>query len=178
MRKREHLAMSWSAVSATVLPLVGVALGTSGTLLGQYVVTRSDARRERHRRTEARRLEGKEAIVGFVAAVQHVEQLGIEGRLHAKYDDDAIRAALRQLWVAKKVIELTCSGVLAQKAHDYAWELHKNLQPSTLDGMPDSERLVRIDFLENARRELGIAAEAITRKHYQDLQASGDQTPL
>jgi hypothetical protein len=49
---RYHIAdgiivgMSWASVSSTILPLAGVVIGASGTLLGQRQALRVDARRE------------------------------------------------------------------------------------------------------------------------------------
>lgn len=54
--------MSWTEVSATVLPLVGVALGTAGTLFGQRFATRADLQRDEFQRAAAQRTERKEAI--------------------------------------------------------------------------------------------------------------------
>lgn len=158
--------MSWSAVSAAVLPLVGVALGTSGTLIGQFLATRRDGLREEYERGEARRLERKEAIVSFLAVAQRAEELELEKAVHGTATREEIQAAVRELWLAKKVVELTCAGDMAQAAHDYAWELHKNLQPETLDAMPERERTLRIFFLERSRTELGFSGQALIREQY------------
>jgi hypothetical protein len=37
--------MSWASISPTVLPLAGVIVGASSTLLGQHLAIRRDARR-------------------------------------------------------------------------------------------------------------------------------------
>jgi hypothetical protein len=47
--------MSWASVSPMVLPLVGVVIGASGTLLGQYLALRVDVRREAAQRRPASR---------------------------------------------------------------------------------------------------------------------------
>jgi hypothetical protein len=62
-------AMTWSA---TILPLAGVALGSAGTLVGQYLTTRVTVRREEREQAAAERAERKEAIMGFLSSAQTV----------------------------------------------------------------------------------------------------------
>src|SRR5579863_597516 len=66
--------VSWSSVSSTVLPLVGVALGAAGTLLGQYLAQRGDIRRDEAQQARERRTERKDAIIGFLSAAERTEQ--------------------------------------------------------------------------------------------------------
>jgi hypothetical protein len=68
------VGMSWASVSPTVLPLVGVAIGACGTLLGQHLAIRVDARREAAGRAADQRAERKDAIIGFLSATERVEQ--------------------------------------------------------------------------------------------------------
>jgi hypothetical protein len=64
------IGMSWASVSPTVLPLAGVVIviGACGTLLGQHLVMRVDARREAAKQASDQRSERKEAIIGSLAA--------------------------------------------------------------------------------------------------------------
>jgi hypothetical protein len=57
------MGMSWASVRPTVLPLVGVAIGACGTLLGRHMAMRTDACREAARRTSDQHAERKDAIV-------------------------------------------------------------------------------------------------------------------
>lgn len=155
--------MGWADVSTTVLPLVGVALGTTGALFGQFFVTRVEARREWFKIEEVQRQERKVAIVDFLAAVQQVERLEVESAAAKPVDSDRVYDALRELWLTKKVIELVCSAEAAQTAHDYAWEMNKNIHIDSLEATPDGERDRRIAFIETARRELGFDGEPLVR---------------
>jgi hypothetical protein len=67
--------VSWSAISTTLLPLVGVVLGASGTLVGQYLTTRVTVQRDKREQEAKERAERKEAIMGFLSAAQVVELL-------------------------------------------------------------------------------------------------------
>jgi hypothetical protein len=56
------------------MPLVGVAVGACGTLLGQHMAMRVDARCEAARHALDQRVERKEAFIGFLSAIERVEQ--------------------------------------------------------------------------------------------------------
>lgn len=161
--------MTWATVSATVLPLVGVALGTAGTLLGQRFATRADARRDALQRADAQRGERKEAIISFLSAAERIETV----RASAAYDHDRaadvdIADLTHALWLAKKLIEIVCSAGLAQAAHDYTreldrctWRLKRNGWTGISAALTEREHELRVQFMEAARRELGYAGEPL-----------------
>ena len=139
----------------TALPLVGVALGTLGTLTGHYLATRGAAHRHAEELAAALRTERKAAIVGFLDKVQHVEQL-LDARDRGRVEPDSVAESwMHELWLAKKFIELTCSNDVASAAHRYTSILsHRVWRPS--EGQSAVQRDYRADFMESARRELGI----------------------
>jgi hypothetical protein len=140
-------------VAATILPLVGVALGTAGTLTGQYLATRGEAQRHVERRTAEARAECKEAIVGFLGAAQRLEQV-VDDRRRGQPPPPSLDDLLHELWLAKKVLELVCGHELASAAHRYTSGLHAAAEGEEAPaGAPKRERG---DFMEAARRELGI----------------------
>jgi hypothetical protein len=166
-------------VSPTVLPLVGVAVGACGTLLGQHMAMRVDARREDARQASDQRAERKEAIIGFLSATERVEQH--RGQLAAEpgRDTGALIELMHAVWLAKKIIELVCSGTLAQAAQDYTLELNRasqELRPDSASrrspGLPARGRQLRAEFMEAARRELGYAGEPLLRR-----TRAGDDLP-
>lgn len=147
--------MDGATVGAAILPLVGVALGTAGTLTGQYLATRGESRRHADQRAAAARAERKEAIVAFLDAVQRVEQV-VDDRMHRVPPDDAsVHDLLHALWLSKKLLELVCSFGLASVAHKYTSTLH-SLASSTAGGSPARQKEYRAEFMEAARNELGI----------------------
>jgi hypothetical protein len=78
---------------------------------------------------------------------------------------------MHAVWLAKKIIELVCSGTVAQAAQDYTLELNwasQELRPGGT-GRPSPalstrERQLRAEFMEAARRELGYAGEPLLRR--------------
>lgn len=69
---------------------------------------------------------------------------------------------MHAVWLAKKIIELVCSGTLAQAAQDYTLELNRasrELGPTGTGrrspSLSDRERQLRAEFLVTARREMG-----------------------
>ena len=152
--------MSWST---TLLPLVGVAIGATGTLTGQYLTTRVDVRRERREGLTAERAERKETILGFLSAAQSVEMLidrSADGRTP---EDTEADDELHALWLAKKTCELVCSANLAQAAHDYTLALHDLLRGRTGTRPATPKRELRHAFMEAAREELGVRALPLRR---------------
>jgi hypothetical protein len=133
-------------VAAVILPLVGVALGTVGTLTGQFLATRGEARRHAVERAAATRAEVKQAIVEYLDAVQSVEQLIDTGDSTRPVDD-----LLHTMWLKKKVLELVCEPSLGHTAHRYTSTLHQ-----LASGKPSSERKQhRVAFMTGAREALG-----------------------
>ncbi|MCO5997491.1 hypothetical protein [Actinoallomurus rhizosphaericola] len=154
--------MTWYA---TVLPLAGVVLGSAGTLVGQYLTTRVDARRERRAQATAERAERKEAILGFLSAAQSVE-LFLDRRdvIGSQEDDDEARDQLHALWLTKKTCELVCSDRTAQAAHDYTLALHALLRAGSPTEGVAGKREHRHAFMEEARRELGVNGDRLRRE--------------
>jgi len=139
----------------TVLPLVGVALGTLGTLTGQYLATRGAAHRHAEERAAAVRAERKAAIVGFLDKAQLVEQL-LDARDRGRAEPEAeAERRMHEVWLAKKLVELACGNDLASIAHRYTSILQQRVwKPS--EGQSAVQRDRRADFMEAARRELGV----------------------
>jgi hypothetical protein len=142
------------SVATTILPLAGVALGSAGTLIGQYLSTRVEARRARFEQASAERSERKEALVEFLSAAQQVELFLDRLSLGERVEESEKWQYLHSLWLAKKVFELVCSPSVAQDAHT------------------ESKRELRFAFMEAARRELGTADEPLRRDPR--LPAPGD----
>ena len=73
------------------------------------------------------------------------------------------------MWLAKKLIELVCSGSLAQAAQEYTEELDRvsrergGEESGQRPGVSARERELRRAFMEAARREMGYAGEPLQR---------------
>ncbi|MFB4304891.1 hypothetical protein [Actinomadura sp. GTD37] len=155
--------LSGMSVSTTILPLAGVVLGSAGTLIGQYLSTRVEARRARFEQANAERSERKEALMEFLSAAQQVELCLDRLSMGQQLEDSEKWQRLHTLWLAKKVPELVCSPPVAQAAHDYTFALHALLRgQDTEEGTP-AKRELRFAFMEAARRELGTASEPLRR---------------
>jgi hypothetical protein len=107
--------MSWASVSSAILPVAGVVIGASGTLLGQRQAMRVDASREADKRALDQRAEQKEAI-GFLGATERVEQRHGQLATEPGHDAGDLIELMHAVWLTKKLIELVCSGILAQAA--------------------------------------------------------------
>ncbi|MCA6091048.1 hypothetical protein LE181_02535 [Streptomyces sp. SCA3-4] len=156
----EELAVVEQAVSmdgaagGTVLALVGVLLGTLGTLVGQHLATRFEVQRDQQRRADARYHERKDAILGFLAAAQRVELVLDRRNLGLPTTDAPEDEQLHDLWLAKKSVELTCSHETAQSAHNYTEALHQYMRDAATNSQSPAKRDSRYAFMEAARSEL------------------------
>jgi hypothetical protein len=172
--------MTWASISSTALPLVGVALGAGGTLLGQYLALRAGVRRDATQRASEQRGERKQAIIDFLSAAEPIEQL--RGKLQEgnRGKSAVITEQMHAVWLAKKVIELVCSANLAQAAQDYTEELNAGskefARTGRAGGLSRLERQRRATFMEMARRELGYKGEPLRR--LPDADRPGADTDL
>ncbi len=147
--------MDGAIVGAAILPLIGVAMGTAGTLAGQYLAVRAESRRHADQRAAAARAERKEAIVGLLDAVQRVEQVVDHRMRGGPSDETLVDERLHAMWLSKKLLELVCSPSLASVAHRYVSTLH-SLASSSTTGSTARHNEHRAEFMEAARDELGI----------------------
>jgi len=132
-------------VTGVLLSLLGVALGTVGTLTGQFLATRGEARRHATERAAVARAEVKQAIVEFLDAVQSVEQFIDTGTSRVGVDD-----LLHAMWLKKKVLDLVSDPELGHVAHQYTSTLHQ-----LATGKPSTERgRLRVEFMNGARAAL------------------------
>jgi hypothetical protein len=146
-----------ATISAVVLPLVGVALGTAGTLTGQYLATSVEHRRHRATLAAAVRDERKAAIAEFLSAAQSAEQV-IDNAVHRSVTTDGgtVDGLLHQLWLSKKIMELVCSHELSKAAHAYTKVLERMARGTAGEAEQDRQFSTRGDFMEAARQELGV----------------------
>jgi len=151
------------SAATTILPLAGVALGSAGTLIGQYLSTRVDARRARFEQVSAERAERKEALVEFLSAAQQAELCLDRVSLGERLEESEKWQHLHTLWLAKKVPELVCTPPVAQAAHDYTLALHALLRGQAAEAGAPSKRDLRFAFMEAARGELGMTSEPLRR---------------
>jgi len=179
-----HGRYELASLSSTVLPLAGVVIGACGTLLGQHLALRVDARREAAQRASDRRAERKDAIIGFLSATERVEQHRGQLSLVPGPGPGDLIELMHAVWLAKKIIELVCSATLAQAAQDYTHEL--NLRCKELRQLGDDpqspalssrERQLRAEFMEAARRELGFEGEPLLRRAHADVDMPGPSHP-
>ena len=91
---------------------------------------------------------------------------------------------MHAVWPAKKIIELVCSGTLAEAAQDYTLELNRASRELSPKGtgrrspsFSDHERQLRAEFLEAARREMGYAGEPLLRRTHTKADQSKASTP-
>jgi hypothetical protein len=170
--------MSWTS---TILPLAGVIIGASSTLLGQHLALRKDARREAAQRAADQRAERKDAIIGFLSATERVEQHRGQHPAELDHGEPSLIELMHAVWLAKKIIELVCSGALAQAAQDYTLELNrasKELGPKGTGRQSPAlsalERQLRAEFVEAARREMGYAGEPLLRRTHAEADQRED----
>jgi hypothetical protein len=87
-------------------------------------------------RSADQRAERKDAIIGFLSATERVEQDRGQRAIEPDRDGPSLIELMHAVWLAKKIIELVCSGGLAQAAQEYAQELSRGSQEIARGG-PD-----------------------------------------
>jgi NADPH:quinone reductase-like Zn-dependent oxidoreductase len=83
----------------------------------------------------------------------------------AGHDAGDLIELIHAVWLSKKIIELVCSGTLAQAAQDYTLELNRASKDLHPDGascpspaLSVREQQLRAEFMEAARRNLVMQA--------------------
>jgi hypothetical protein len=155
--------LNWSALAAAFFSLVGVALGTAGTLLSQYLTSRATVRQAQAERSALMRTERKEAIVRFLEIVQQVERF--EENLYitgAGRDGPQAAELTHKLWLAQKYIDLICSAQLREPTLRFAGALNESMWNDPPKGQTLWDLLApsRGDFLTAARQELEMEVSA------------------
>jgi hypothetical protein len=150
--------MSASTISAVILPLVGVALGTAGTLTGQYLAVGAERRRHKAELAAAARSEVKQAITEFLAVAQRAERV-VDNAVDRSVatERDTVDSMLHELWLSKKLMELVCSHELSTAAHAYTSVLDRMARGTAGEPERQRQRVTRGDFMEAARQELGVS---------------------
>ena len=142
-----------------LVPLLGVAIGAAGALLGQHLANRVTTRQARAVRMAAERDERKQQILAFLEAAQSVEQAAEYLFFNGRRLDDTV-ARTHSIWFHQKCMELVCTAALNDKTIDYARRMHDACYKDLPERVAvwDYIAEMRNPFLAAAREELGIAA--------------------
>lgn len=147
-------SVNWSSA---LLPLVGVVVGAGASIAAQWLNERTTRWRMRDERASALRLERKEAMLAYLAAVQPLE-VELENRALDGDDDrrlSRLQPLMHQIWLLQKQIDLICDGEVRESCFDFTHRLHQAVWD-----WPDIQKWhehvtgVRSWFLATGRAEL------------------------
>lgn len=143
--------------SAVWAPLIGVALGVTGTILGQYLSGRTSTKQARAQRLTARRDEWRSTIREFIEEAQHAESRCVYRYNHGHPETDANND---RLWFLQKYLKITCPPEVSRAAENYAWRLDRILwegyNQQEYDNVWDDINDHREPFIEEATKLLKI----------------------
>jgi hypothetical protein len=149
--------MNWSVIGPAVFSLVGVGLGTMGSIFVQYIGTRTSKEQVRAERYGALRAERKEAIREFLEAAQQVEQIAERRFQHGERPADHLIHTHRMKYL-RQCIGLVGTPHLQSATNEYA----RRLLAATYEDLPEGAnfwkyiRELKDPFMDAARRELDI----------------------
>jgi hypothetical protein len=135
---------TWSVLVPAGLSLLGVGLGTVGTLVGQYLSSRVSARQQDVQRWAAHRTELKASVLQVLGAVRRVQRAG-----------SSAGPVLDELWLAQEEVDLVAvSAELRGATYRYARQVTAvaGREPSASD--PDDMHRAQVEFMDAARRDL------------------------
>jgi hypothetical protein len=162
---------------ATVLPLVGVVLGSAGTFAGQYLATRETKKQADAAAVAATRAERKEAILAFLNVCQKVERAAEHRYQHDNKFVEGSPELTHEMWFRQKCLELVAGSRVRSTAFQYA----DRLMAATYGRLPKGKEVwgfiaeKREPFLDAAKEELRIASDALMRKALP--RSEGDASP-
>ncbi|QKW11105.1 hypothetical protein HUT18_23040 [Streptomyces sp. NA04227] len=147
-----------------MLSLAGVALGASGSLFGQYLVSRASTRQVEVQEAAAHRAELKGAVLKFLSVAARVEKVAFTREDGAAGDeaagtedrDNRAGAALGRLdelvdavWLAQAEIDLAArSEPLRGATYRYAFRLAETARGETTDA--SELRGPQVEFMDAA----------------------------
>ena len=110
--------MNWSSWAPAVFSLLGVALGTTGSLVGSYLSTRTTKEQAETQQAAALRLERKEIILEYLKETQDVQAFirSIWYRRESLATDEEREASIlsHQMWFFQRKVHLVASKQLRE----------------------------------------------------------------
>jgi hypothetical protein len=174
------VVMNWNSLGPAVFSLLGVALGTIGSLMGVYYAQRTAREQARLEHSAAMRIERRDIYLEYLSTVEKSWSFldGLWGRQPITSadgvplkDDDAVEreAAIRnhEVWYYQQKLALVASD----KARNAALELSTKLYEATFHRervAQEAQSLWRyLDptqeaFLASARKDLGLSLPGST----------------
>jgi hypothetical protein len=167
----KHQSVNWSSWAPAVFSLLGVAVGTAGSLLGVYLSTRTAKEQAEAQQVAALRLERKEIILEYLKEMQDMQAF-IRSLWHHREtlttDKELAReASIRshQMWFYQRKVHLVASKQLREACLAFTEKLDACLgfTDDPEGQIPDGTNFwLFIDaeqdrFLDTARDELGFS---------------------
>jgi hypothetical protein len=163
--------VNWSNLAPAVFSLLGVAVGTVGSLLGVHLSTRTAKEQARAQQVAALRLERKEIILEYLKEVEDMQAFirSIWHRRDSLATDRKLsrEASIRshQMWIYQKKVHIVASKHLREACLAFTEKLDACLGFTDEHGeqIPDGTNFwLFIDekqdrFLDAARDELGFS---------------------
>jgi hypothetical protein len=143
-----------SDLVALTLPILGVAVGSGATLLGQWITARTSRMAGLAQLQREDRLERKTAILRLLDATQRIEEHLDVARDGGSIEKDSADHDLHVMWLAVKEVVITCSEAMAVAADAYCTVLNDQTRSGMLDRAP--KKAARQDLLDKAKAELKI----------------------
>jgi len=149
-------------VISSVLPLLGVLVGTAATVFGQRSTTRESRIRSEEERRQTRRAEIKSVISVYLEAAQHL-QTQLYAREHGREVSD-IPVMVEQIWLAHAQVDIVCSERLRDPLVRHATVLNEVARHE--EDHPDWWKAVlpyKAILLDAIREELELTGSASPR---------------
>jgi hypothetical protein len=135
---------TWSVLAAAALSLVGVGLGTVGTLAGQRLSARTSTQQQDAQRWAAHRAELKASVLRFLDAVRQVERAG-----------SSAGPLLDEMWLAQQEVDLVAvSEELRGATYRYARQVTVTANRDVQEPDTDGPGGTQVEFMNAARRDL------------------------
>jgi hypothetical protein len=159
----DHVAVDSVGLATQLLPLAGVAIGSSATLVGQWISSHFSLVKDQEQLRRDARQERKQAILKLLDTTQQLELALDRTRAGAAPDQQQTDKDLHAMWFAIKEVWITCSPETADGAHEYCDALYNHAKRGAADF--SIKRGAREKFLDQARQELAMLPMAAAPHH-------------
>jgi hypothetical protein len=135
---------TWSVLAAAALSLLGVGLGTVGTLAGQRLSARTSTQQQDAQRWAAHRAELKASVLRFLGAVRQVKRAG-----------SSAGPLLDEMWLAQEEVDLVAvSEELRGATYRYARQVTVTANRDVQEPDTEDPGGTQVEFMNAARRDL------------------------
>ncbi|WP_142393415.1 hypothetical protein [Mycobacterium sp. 4858] len=150
----DQVAQQLSIVSQLLIALAGGLVGGVATVVGQFLISRTNRNISRATQASALRVDRHKAINDFIEVVQRARTLTSKIPILGLVEDataitEEAHALLAEMWFRRGCLEVICRPVLYDAAAEYAKVVEEDIVERVVSGLTSDDE-IRVKFKSTA----------------------------